>query len=83
MRKCDSSYSSGDGFSDFCCFEKGPRLISSQLFTSVLSLDTESAQCDASLTCVPICASTCTAIFILPLIKNGGGGGGTHDSVLG
>jgi hypothetical protein len=44
--KCDSSFTSADGFSDFCCFQKCPPWmyllsITSHFFTEVFSLDTE------------------------------------------
>jgi hypothetical protein len=44
--------------------------LSSWFFTVVFSMGTESLNCDASSTYVPLCASTCTKIFILSLVND-------------
>jgi hypothetical protein len=69
----DSSFFSGDHFDDFHCLEEGPHWtyllsISLQFFTIGFSVGIESLNRDACSTCAPVCASTCTKIFILSLI---------------
>jgi hypothetical protein len=51
-----------------CCLEKGPHWtyllsVSSWFLTSVFRVHKESPKCDASSTCVPICASNCVKIL--------------------
>jgi hypothetical protein len=66
----DSNSYSGEHFSHIHCLKKGLywtkfHLLSSRFFMIGFSVGTERLKLDDSSTCVPICASACTEIFIL------------------
>jgi hypothetical protein len=72
MANADSSSSGGKHFNNFHCLEKDLHctkllLICSRFFTVGFSVGTGSPNCDACSTCVPICVSACTKVFILSL----------------
>lgn len=69
------SFSSGGCSSDVCFLEIGVHwlyllLVSSLFSTVVFSMDTESLKHNVPTECLPICASTCTKLFVFSLTLN-------------